>query len=327
MGLNINAGGPGAPSRCSRPESFPGNGKGMAATIKTRAFLVGCPRSGTTLLQSMLFANPDIYTFPETHFFEAQFGVNSRHTLGQRSRRLSRRLFHRACATMLSLGIVDPWRAARAWKQMQVLPNFAAAAQHGKSISLRSNAQAFVELADAATIGAGRQVWVEKTPYHLYCIKHIQQYIPSALFIHIIRNGPDTVGSLVDAGSKFPGQFGKKLPASQSLVEMSIKQWNAAVEESLRYRGDPRHYLLRYEDLVSDPIKVLSGVCEFLDCDFDEKMVTDYSRQASRLILETEPWKKSTAGPIRNTRDTKFRELFSASEQKYILSNVVRFTH
>ena len=32
-------------------------------------FIVGYPRSGTTLLQSMLYTQKNIYSFPETHFF------------------------------------------------------------------------------------------------------------------------------------------------------------------------------------------------------------------------------------------------------------------
>ena len=32
-------------------------------------FLVACPRSGTTLLQSLLASHPLIYTLPETKFF------------------------------------------------------------------------------------------------------------------------------------------------------------------------------------------------------------------------------------------------------------------
>ncbi|MEQ8960988.1 MAG: sulfotransferase [Coleofasciculus sp. C2-GNP5-27] len=38
-------------------------------TLKERIFLVGCPRSGTTLLQSLLAAHPQIASFPESHFF------------------------------------------------------------------------------------------------------------------------------------------------------------------------------------------------------------------------------------------------------------------
>ena len=35
-----------------------------------RIFLVGAPRSGTTILQSLLAAHPKITSFPETKFFQ-----------------------------------------------------------------------------------------------------------------------------------------------------------------------------------------------------------------------------------------------------------------
>ncbi len=34
-----------------------------------RIFIVGCPRSGTTLLQSVLAAHHDVFSLPETAFF------------------------------------------------------------------------------------------------------------------------------------------------------------------------------------------------------------------------------------------------------------------
>ncbi|MGL4503377.1 MAG: sulfotransferase family protein, partial [Planktothrix sp.] len=43
----------------------------MDQIIKNRIFLVGCPRSGTTLLQSLLAAHPQIASFPESHFFQS----------------------------------------------------------------------------------------------------------------------------------------------------------------------------------------------------------------------------------------------------------------
>ena len=36
---------------------------------KKAVFIVGSARSGTTLLQSMLASHPEVYSFPETHFF------------------------------------------------------------------------------------------------------------------------------------------------------------------------------------------------------------------------------------------------------------------
>jgi hypothetical protein len=204
---------------------------------------------------------------------------------------------------------------------MRISSNFDAATL-GNSILLRCNAKAFIQLVDAVSLGAGRQRWVEKTPNHVFCVKRIQQYIPDALFIHIIRNGPHTVASLVDVGRKYPDQWGRN---PESLVESAVRRWNVALRESLQYRGDPRHYMIRYEELVSDPVRILSGLCGFLGCDFDKQMIADSSEKAGDLILDIEPWKRANVGPIRNTADTKFRELFSSEQQDYIFSHLERW--
>ena len=49
-------------------------------SIQQRLFLVGCPRSGTTLLQSFLAAHSEIYSFPESHFFNWLFFPGSLRT-------------------------------------------------------------------------------------------------------------------------------------------------------------------------------------------------------------------------------------------------------
>ena len=41
--------------------------------IQKRIFIVGCPRSGTTLLQSLLLKHNEITSFPESHFFSRTF--------------------------------------------------------------------------------------------------------------------------------------------------------------------------------------------------------------------------------------------------------------
>lgn len=290
----------------------------MAPRIRTRAFLVGCPRSGTTLLQSMLYAHPDIYSFPETHFFKVLFGIGEKVTNWQDPRDLIRRLRQIGFTTLRPLGIFDNWQRAKAWQDMRTLPNFDSA-DIAKLTSLRQNAQAFVEFIDAASAGANCQIWIEKTPDHLFCIRQIQQYIPEAIFVHIIRNGPDTVASLVDAGRRYPAVWGKDSPV---LIKLAIRRWKIALRESLKYRNDARHYMVHYEDLVSSPAKVLTELCAFLGCTFDERMVQNHSEKAGELIHDHEHWKKVTVGPIRNTKNRKFSEIFTPEWQRYILRHV-----
>ena len=46
--------------------------------VKLRVFLVGCSRSGTTLLQVLIASHPRIHSFPETSFFINGIGVRCR---------------------------------------------------------------------------------------------------------------------------------------------------------------------------------------------------------------------------------------------------------
>ena len=200
----------------------------MATGIKTRAFLVGCPRSGTTLLQSMLFAHPEIYSFPETNFFLSLFGARDLLTMGTPPQGSVRKLRELIRSIMELLGVAEYRRRARAWEPILLLPNFYVAARCN-SISLRHNVKTFVQIVDAASLKAGRPIWVEKTPDHLFYVKRIQQYIPDAAFIHIIRNGRDTVASLVDAARKFPDVWEGPTPSGKvfNIGEIPSIIWSA----------------------------------------------------------------------------------------------------
>ena len=52
-------------SRCRRGTAF-----NMQNRSFKRIYIVGCPRSGTTLLQSMVAAHPLLTSYPETHFWD-----------------------------------------------------------------------------------------------------------------------------------------------------------------------------------------------------------------------------------------------------------------
>jgi len=126
------------------------------------------------------------------------------------------------------LGVAEYRRRARAWEPILLLPNFYVAARCN-SISLRHNVKTFVQIVDAASLKAGRPIWVEKTPDHLFYVKRIQQYIPDAAFIHIIRNGRDTVASLVDAARKFPDVWEGPTPSGKvfNIGEIPSIIWSA----------------------------------------------------------------------------------------------------
>ncbi|MBV7338729.1 sulfotransferase [Chloroflexi bacterium TSY] len=143
--------------------------------IKGRIFLVGCPRSGTTLLQSLIATQPQVLSFPETHYFGLP-GIKRRHFW------------------CLRLGIVPSAMRKRMQKRLQQLalemnrPDLQEP-RPPHSLWLKGHVQAFVTVLDTLTRAEEKSIWLEKTPGHIYFIDLIERYISDARFIHLVQRG------------------------------------------------------------------------------------------------------------------------------------------
>jgi Sulfotransferase family len=292
----------------------------MTASIKTRAFLVGCPRSGTTLLQSMLFAHPSIYSLPETAFFDAMVGIYKRAFLRESPRTPNAKLRAIARDTLVKFGFVERRRQFYAWRIIREVADSAGLDMPvgSRSFLISRHAAAFVELMDRLTLASHKSIWLEKTPDHLFYVKQIARLVPGARFLHIIRNGTDNVASLYDAAQKHPSEHWN----NYSTVEASVRRWNVAVQESQKYRTDPAHYFVRYEHLASNPHEALNGICEFLGCRFDERMVTNHASAAAALIESVaRSGQHVKAGNLRTlagVAPSKYLQLFDAAQRAYV---------
>jgi Sulfotransferase family len=284
--------------------------------IDNRIFIVGCVRSGTTLLQSMLHGHPQIYSLPETKFFDCLIGIDRRAFLRAEPRGLKARLRALARDALVGAGVADPKRQFHAWLRLRELAKNAGIAIPAESTSLLVSRQAegFVKLMDQLTLAAHKSIWLEKTPDHLFYIKHIARHVPLARFIHIVRSGTDNVASLYDNARKYPGpSWGQ-----YDTAEMAVLRWNVAVEETLKYRNDKAHYLVRYEELASNPQKTLEGICAYLGCRFDGHMIAEQATAASALIEPHEQWKSINRKRLTGVSPSKFKELFDAEQRAYI---------
>ncbi len=105
----------------------------------------------------------------------------------------------------------------------------------------------------------GKNRWAEKTPNNVYCINEILDFFPDSKFVHVIRDGRDVALSL-HQGREFP-------------IPNAIFRWLSAVEAGIRFRGNPRYYELKYEDLILDTENSLKKLMEFLDEEYDPEML------------------------------------------------------
>jgi hypothetical protein len=266
-----------------------------------RLFLVGCPRSGTTLLQSLLAAHSQVASFPESHFYNtmttSRFGL---HRLGLASPRTRKKF-----SDFLQL-IGHP--EMRGYRPVLAL-------------SRRQYSRAFIAVLDAVARQQNKRVWLEKTPRHLHHIDDISALIPESQFIHLIRNGEDVVASLYEVVNQHPERWPSIPPGN---VMRCVERWVQSIALSRRYVGQSNHVMVRYEHLVEAPDEVIKRLCQCIGIPYEAQMLERYSDHATPLVLPFETWKQSVQRAIGKGRARKFDQLFNEAQKRYISMQVAR---
>ncbi len=166
-------------------------------------------------------------------------------------------------------------------------------------------------------ISAGKR-WIEKSPQNIFCIEYIERYIKDARFVHVVRNGQDTVSSLIDAASKydtFRHRFG-----GENGVRKAVSYYNAATKISLRMQGRARHAVVRYEDIAQQSPCALSEVAELCDIEITPEML---QYEPDKIIMNDEIWKTRSSNKIEPAQ-SKFDSVFDSAQKDYINANVIR---
>jgi hypothetical protein len=232
------------PSAVDRADPLAGIGRNLF-------FIVGCGRSGTTLLQVMLGNHPEITLPNETGFYSLLRRRNQR-TLGELETPAK---FRRGYEVAM-----DFWRVReleldreRVWELCQ-----------GRTPSWET---LFLAILAALAERRGAVRVGEKSPGHFQYLALLSERYPEARFIHLIRD-PRAV-----ACSYFR-TFGIRD------IGAKCKRWQLAIAEHDRFAGPlgRRYMALRYEDLVREPERTLREVCSFLGCGFAPEMLAYHER-------------------------------------------------
>lgn len=291
----------------------------MKQTIKGRIFLVGCPRSGTTLLQALLSAHPQIASFPETQFFMDLVEQYDRRMFGVSPLTASERFNYFLSDCRVWLGVATPTFRTRVNK---ILEDFGRPDLKKvfpwKGRFIKDKVNAFLEILDQLAIEQDKEFWLEKSPNHLSYIDIIERFVPKPKFIHIIRNGADSVASIYDAVKKYP-EWGPRYDYS---LDKCIDRWIIAVGLTQKYIHKKNHALVRYERLVEDPQSVLAELSAFIGIEYDDKMLQEYNVAAKHLVLDSELWKGSVYQKIQNANSKKFYEVFDEEQRQHVLNRI-----
>jgi hypothetical protein len=214
--------------------------------MKRPVFVVGCPRSGTTLLYSMLLAAGGFAVYRKETYF---YAIAPRYPDLQSAR--NQQTFTREFLQG-SLGKV---------------PGVDVELHVRNALSLCTNTGDFLpRLMDSIARVQGAERWVEGTPIHVLHINEIKRAVPDALFVHVIRDGRDC------AISTDKQQWLGSLPwDKRRTLGVAALNWEWMVR---RGRADGlaspgKYFEIRFEDLIAEPRAILRQVGRFIDHDLD----------------------------------------------------------
>jgi hypothetical protein len=245
-------------------------------------FIVGCPRSGTTLLKRMVDAHHQIAVTPETHwiarYFERRKGLTPEGFVTPQLIPLLMK--HRRFP---DLGI-----------EREALEGFTAGVHPPRY-------EDFVRsIFDLYGSRHGKALVGDKTPGYVRVIPTLHALWPSAKFVHIIRDGRDVCLSMLnwEKADHAAGQF-TTWGEDRVSTTAFFWAWNVSLgRASSTQLGPSLSYEIRYESLVEDPGGACTGLCRFLGVAYDDAMIRYYegrSRAEPGLDAKT-AWLPPTAG-------------------------------
>ena len=253
-----------------------------------RIFLVGSPRSGTTILQSLLAAHPEVISFPESKFF---------HYL----------LYDKFAGKL-------PSRMEAFFKDEIKRPEFLENFDDSQTVETKT--AWFVGILDSLATEQNKSIWLEKTPEHMYFIEDIERLLPNAKFIHILRNGMDAIASMYEATRNFSNLWGAGWDLNHC-----VGRWEHAMLTSHKYIKKSNHIFIRYEDVLDNTTKLLGEICNFMGIEYEDEMLLNYKEKASRLSLNL-PWHQGIDRDIKSTKVHKYHNSFNCDEIQSILTRI-----
>lgn len=226
---------------------------GVMNSVNNEAiFVIGLPRSGSTLLSRLLNNSPDILSVNDLYFLQAVLALNA--VEGELSDAQAEEL------TDLLLGVVNiranaseefigqfqvaPVRIREIRSEVLTRQKHTPYAWHGLMNALLS------QVAESA----GKCRWADKTPQNFFHFHLLAERFPVARFIFLFRDPRPILASY--KYSRGEGHDARRYhPVVYSLY------WRSAIRYYMGVKDHPHVMMLRYEDMLSDT----SGVCARLE--------------------------------------------------------------
>ena len=257
-------------------------------------FIIGSGRSGNTLLRSILSGNSDISIPPES--YRIPFAIKKFH------------IFNNRDWEDIVPQVLKEFEDCKEFYTWEIDITDAQKRLENIADSKRTLSNIFDELFCTYTEkhSPGSKIWGDKTPMNTLYLDWIGTVFPRSKFIHIIRDGRDVASSYL------------KMDRYDTILE-AANRWINSIESAQSFGSKIKEsYMeIRYEELVTKPEEVIKDTCDFLDIDYDSKML-DHTKQVKKLGDTDKEHHSNLSKPISSDSVGKWRNNLSESDQESI---------
>ena len=248
-------------------------------------FIVGVPRSGTTMMRYLLETSDRIAIARENHFMGHILGRRGARHFFRRAGDLKDDTAVRKIVDMIYSGEYEKlagWRRPSPywyWLKDEVpreeIESRLLAAERTERGMFRAFLRVYADL-------AGKPVMGEKTPTHLNYVDTLLEWFPDARVIHMLRDPRAVYVSdryRRQTRDRFPYSLMKRVPLlleTYLLLLYSVSWRRALGKHSRLLKKHPGRYMLvRFEDVVKEPNETLPSVFGFLGVAMPESVESD----------------------------------------------------
>lgn len=273
--------------------------------MKPPLFIIGNPRSGTTLLRLMLHNHINIIIPPECGFavwwYDKYKNWNKDYIKKNK--------------------ILDSFM--KDFKSSKKIETWELDYYKLKKFIIFNKVETYSELVSAIyefygkSLGKDFSIWGDKNNFHLKYISILKKLFPEAYFIHIIRDGRDIACSYKELAKKrFMSKYAPNLPVDIQKIANEWVQNISNIRNSFSCFCWEKVYELKYEDLVRNTEIELRKICKFLKEPFDDNMLNYYKKNKIEVQEPKEflQWKSKTLEKPTTSRICRYKKRLSSIE-------------
>jgi len=253
--------------------------------------LLASERSGTNLLRAILSSHPDIASPPPTGIMDILPSLVSNYLPFCEPRHLDI-LIEDVIA--LAMTHMNPWDIPLSQKRLLEM------------IDQPSLWSIFGAMNSLYAESKGCSHWFSKEPGLFRHIYEIALHFPNVKFVYMVRDGRDVVASMLKGGLH-----------ANNILE-AAQRWSSEQKICLMALSDPlikeKCFLIKYEELVQHPDRVISSLMRFLALEFHPDQLRYYERQEIKKHARSSSFWREVSKPIKPDNSGKYKSILSRRE-------------